>query len=189
MSLGSEFQLNVANRLNSRPFISALGLVTPEIREIEFGFPGGSHDPADCWVYKRTGTSLEMLFGFYDNFTPNDLICKVIEIGEQIEPGTGGTIQFNSKLCVSLSSSGSLTLSHHGLVAVIRRICRHTLERAIKIVAETQWNILISGKSPWPLEIGTTADISSMLDDLFQSAYCVEQAKRKIRQRPPLKVM
>ena len=181
MTSGSEFRESVTNYLRQRPLVTRLGQVISELEATEFGYPGGSHGSVDCWIYHRSGTRLEMLFGFYSNFTPHDLICKVMEVDGQLEPGEGASIQFNSNRCVHLSPSGPLVLRHHGQVTVKRAIARSALVATVRRVALTEWDNLISRKLPWPLEIGSLQDMQELLDDLFMYTYCIEQAKRHLR--------
>src|SRR5687768_4793039 len=77
------------------PVRTPRGVVGRERRESRFGFPLGGHEPVECWVYRPHGSSIELLFGFYSNFTDADLICKAIPEGQEVATGAGASIQFN----------------------------------------------------------------------------------------------
>lgn len=116
-SAAASFKASVQQWLKRRPRRTANGVVSNRFRSAEFGAArGGRHEPLQCWVYQRSGSGLEMLFAFYQNFTPYDLICKVLADGSSLQPGEGASIQFNSDRCVRALGRGTWSLSHHGRV-------------------------------------------------------------------------
>ena len=124
-----------------------------------------------------------MLFAFYQNFTPNDLICKVLAAGQDVRPGEGASIQFNADRCVRAAGRKAWGLAHHGRVTAGETISRDRLVHPIAGVVPAARQLLgdLTLKSAWPVTLGRTSDPAAMLDRLFVYAYCVEQGKRSIR--------
>jgi len=152
-----------------------------------FGHAGGSHGEIPCWAYRRTGTSLEMRFAFYANFTPDDLICKVLPVGGEI--GMGATIQFNGKKCAEDLGNGVIGLDHNLRLTVKKKsISRKVLVELITKSAPDAVKLLggLDAERGWPLRLGTTNDLPGLIDKMFVYAYCVEQAKRSHRGETPL---
>ena len=157
MQSSSLLRAKVSQFLESRPVPTKMGTVLPETRRCEFGFPGGSHTPTNCWVYGRTGTGLEMLFSFFNNFTPNDLLTKIVEAGATPMVGEGATLQFNADRCFRILSNNDIEVSHHGQVTVSRKVARRDLVAAINKGTPNAWSALqqkISQQTDWPLLLG-----------------------------------
>lgn len=151
-------------------------------RQVAFGTRLGGHGPLDCFVYERLGTSLEMLFAFYPNFTDNDLICKVVARGEA--PDTkGASIQFNGGRSVVPHPSDDLELRHAGSVTVGSAIKRAKLAELINRHASSVLSRFgdFDAATSWPFRIGTVGDFDALLDRLFDYAFAIEQAKRIVR--------
>jgi len=148
------------------------------------GHPCGEHEIPPLWVYSRAGNSLEMVFGFYHNFTPDDLICKVIPAGEYPLKGEGASLQFNGDLCTE-HVSDAIVLQHSGRITVRSAIKRDDL---LASVERDNKNIMQNAgfTGVWPVRIGSTAAIPALLDRLFLYTYCIEQAKRSFRGKPML---
>jgi hypothetical protein len=127
-----------------------------------------------------------MTFAFYDNFTHDDLICKVGPIGETA--GTGATIQFNGNESMVACGTRVVALCHHGLITVRHRISRAQLvETIIKKAPDAVQQLGgLDSEEGWPLQLGTTADFPELIDRIFVYAYSVEQAKRSLRGENPL---
>lgn len=183
----AHFRMTITNALAQRPLPTRAGEVQLPIREMLFGYRGGSHGFTPCWIYRRTGVDIEMMFGFYNNFTPDDLICKVLAINEEFHDGSGASLQFNGDVSTA-DEHGSVALSHSGRVTIGSAIGRGNLVEAIRAAAPDAVDALggLDGEHGWPLRLGTTSDVSSLLDRLFLYVYAVEQAKRWIREDPPL---
>lgn len=156
-------------------------------QNINFGFPAGGHGDIPCWTYAPRGAALVMHFGFYSNFTPDDLICKVSTSADSFRRGIGASLQFNSGLSVE---ADPLRLVHSGRVTVRTSVARATLlDEMEKTAPHAVRTLGINGVDAWPIEIGRTSDLPTMLDRLFLYAYAIEQAKRSIRREailPPL---
>lgn len=184
------FRTAFTKALAHRPLHTPQGVVAGERRGVLFGYPGGNHEPTQCWVYRAHGSGIELLFSFYDNFTANDLVCKSVAHGELPHAGAGATIQFNGNNCVGMER-GSLSLHHHGRVTVGAAVSRAQIVTAIRERAP-EANDALGGLDPttgWPLRIGTLRDIGALIDRLAVYAYAIEQAKRSLRGEtslPPL---
>lgn len=185
------FRAAIEVALDARPLGTPEGVVRGARRIASFGSPGGMHDSVDAWVYERRGSPLVMWFGFYSNFTPNDLICKVMRAGDTPEPGVGASIQFNGDECVAFGRSSGYALTHHGRVTVGTAVSRQRLAEAMRSADESAAADLgIAGDTTWwPIRIGETDQIGPLLDRLFRYAYLVEQAKRELREEAPLPVL
>jgi len=169
--------------LEQRPRTTDEGNVLHDTRILALGSPAGPHGEIDCWVYRTRLAPLEMCFAFYDNFTPDDLICKILPIGRITRDGEGATIQFNGDNCIRDAENGDVALCHEGHITV-----RHGIKRAdlVEVIATHAAEGLarLGGTdtlAAWPLLIGFTSDLSMLLDRLFAYAYCIEQAKRFLR--------
>lgn len=173
--------------LAQRPLRTPRGIVLLEMRSTRFGYPGGSHEPTECWAYRPHDGAVEMLLSFYSNFTDDDLICKVNPVGKGAHDGAGASIQFNGDNSVT-EERGVLTLRHHGRVTVTSAISRAALVETIRKNAADADAALggLDADHGWPLRIGSLADVTSLLDRLFLYAYAVEQAKRALRRDAPL---
>ena len=128
-----------------------------------------------------------MLLGFQKNFTPDDLFCKVIPIGEDLYEGAGASVQFNGDICTA-DEAGEVVLTHPGRVTVTSAVSRADLINAIRRVAPDADSAL-GGLDPahgWPLRLGDTANVSALPDRLFIYGYAVEQAKRSMRNESSL---
>lgn len=181
MEPGALFREKMEQFLAGRPVQTENGEVFSDTRHCEFGFPGGRHEPADFYVYKRKGTGLEMLFAFVRNFWPNDLFTKIVPAGDTPASGEGATLQFNADLCIGDGDE----LTHYGGVTVIKSVGRRDLVAAIENSAGDAWSTF--KPLAWPVNIGTAASPSSLLDKLFLYSYCIEQAKRTIRKKSLLR--
>lgn len=169
--------------LSQLPFSTPRGIVKRTRRGAHFGTPRGGHDPLDCWVYSAHESALELMFAFYSNFSPNDLICKIVLADQAPTDGEGATLQFNGNETVEDDGVNQI-LRHHGLVTVGTRIARADLLEQIGLHAR-EANIALGGIE-FPLFCGSTADIGTLLDRLFFYSYAVEQAKRSFRYEPAL---
>ncbi len=179
--------MTVTNALAQRPVLTRDGEVQPRIRDMLFGYRGGSHGFTPCWIYRRRGVDIEMMFGFYNNFTPDDLICKILTVNEAFHEGSGASLQFNGDVSTA-DDHGNVALNHSGLVTISSRLSRTDLVEAIRVAAPDVDNAFggLAAEHGWPLRLGTTADVPALLDRLFLYTYAVEQAKRWIRKDPPL---
>ena len=128
-----------------------------------------------------------MLFGFFSNFTPDDLACKAIITDDDVMSGAGATIQFNADRCVN-QVDDELILVHSGQVTVGNAIKRADLVSKIRSLAP-QADDALGGLDPedgWPLRLGGVSDLAALIDRTAVYVYAVEQAKRSIRVEPPL---
>lgn len=179
-SAGSRFRLALEELLEDLPLETSAGEVIEATTDEQFGFRGGNHEPTECLIYRPNGSDLEMRFGFYGNFTPDDIICKVVPIGADIPQGEGASLQLNADQCIRARRDGELILEHSGLVTVAgKRRSRADLLKAIGQTAPEALAML--GGLNWPYTIGSTDDIEQLLDTLFVYAFCIEQAKRFFR--------
>lgn len=127
-----------------------------------------------------------MLFAFYDNFTPDDLICKIVVKERTPTDGEGATLQFNGNE-ITEDGDGNPLLSHRGRVTVGGAIARAELLERISAHALEASDAL--GGIGFPLILGSPSIPGTMLDRLFLYAYAIEQAKRSLRGEsalPPL---
>ncbi len=181
-TVGRSFRQLLEAALSVRPFQTDQGVVTVETREIVFGSPAGAHESARCWIYKPHGAPVEMVFGFYANFTPHDLITKVVTPNVEIGPGIGASIQFNSDECITFEE-GHFSLHHHGRVTVGHGRSRAALVTCINEQAPDA-DRMLGGLNPahgWPLKLGNTSHLGALIDRLFLYSYAVETAKRMWR--------
>lgn len=163
-------------------------MVIDERPRLEMGCPRGRHESVRAWRYARDGGSLELLFGFYANFTPYDLITKVIASGDDPAPGAGASVQFNAKRCVH-EANGELALQHHGEVTVGMRISRSALVKGMRKHAGKAMALAglhVGLRGPWPVHLGTTTNFARLLEAIFCFTYAVEQVKRARRKESAL---
>lgn len=189
-AIGTRFRRLIEAALAVRPFQTDHGVVAAETREFDSGYPGGSHEPARCWIYRPHGLGLEMLFGFYSNFTPDDLITKVIPANAEIKKGIGATVQFNADRSVTPDGE-HFALHHHGLITVHHAMSREALVNCIREQAPDADRMLggLDVVQGWPLRLGSTDRLNDLIDRLFLYCFAVEQAKRSWRGEallPPL---
>jgi hypothetical protein len=179
----ASFRRAIEQWLTRRPRRTGDGVVGQDFRSAQFGSRAGGHEALQCWVYRRDGHGLEMLFAFYENFTAYDLICKVLAAGHSVRPDDGASIQFNADRCVRAVGRQTWALTHHGRVTAGETISKARLLHTVAAVAPTVDAKLGDLRRPaaWPLQLGRTSDPASLVDRLFLYAYCVEQAKRSIR--------
>lgn len=181
------FRARVTASLSVLPLRTARGSVLRERREANFGFPGGKHESIRCWVYRAHGSAVELLFGFYSNFTADDLLCKSMATGSSLPQGAGATIQFNADRCIDADGE-ILALHHSGAVTVGSGVGRRRLVEGIYDRAP-EAAVALGGLDVdhgWPFRVGSTGDIPELIDRLAIYAYAVEQAKRSIRGDSPL---
>lgn len=182
-----QFRADLTAYLASSP-TSARGAVLKKSRPVRFGYPGGNHRDSRVWVYRPRGVPhLEMVIGFFKNFTPDDLICKVIESGETITDGSGASIQFNANRCMTVNS-GEVALQHTGEVTLGTRLARADLLDGLRARAPQAY-LELGGDTffgSWPVLLGTVKAPGTLLDNLFLYAYGVEQVKRHRRGEGPL---
>ncbi|MCE9575756.1 MAG: hypothetical protein K8W52_21580 [Deltaproteobacteria bacterium] len=158
---------------------------------MRMGYPGGGHAVDPAWVFAHSGTGLEMVFQFFSNFTEHDLICKVVEAGEYPVSGEGASVQFNAGRCVE-PRGDEFALVHHGEVTVGQRVSRQNLVASLSAVcpdAMALAGIIDADPGSWPVTIGATTDVAELIDRLFVFAYCIEQAKRHLREEPALRAL
>jgi hypothetical protein len=181
------FRRDVERALATLPLQTPAGQVLPERREVDFGYPGGNHESTICWVYRRTGASVDVLFAFYKNFTDDDLLCKVVTRGQIPPVGSGASVQFHGEKSVTLCRTGP-TLAHTGDVTVGVRLTRRDLDEGLRMAAPEAMSAFIAGRAPtsdWPRVIGSTDDVPGLIDRLGCYAYAVEQVKRARRGEDP----
>ena len=176
------FRIFLESELKKLPFRCGSGVVQEEPQDVDFGFPGGRHPSTLCWVYERSDVRLDLVFGFYENFTDSDLITKVVPRGESPTPGSGASVQFNGDSSVLETAPDEWALMHHGKVTVGSSIPRADLVGHIEENARRAVDLLgPTALQAWPLVIGDTSDTKRLLDQLFVYVYAVEQGKRSIR--------
>jgi Domain of unknown function (DUF3883) len=183
IAAAARLKAKVTSCLSGLPFATPRGVVRAEVREARFGTPSGEHGGLHCWVYSAHESHLELIFAFYENFSPDDLICKVLPAGKGLAHGQGATLQFNGNDS-PIEEGSDVVLCHHGLVTVGKRIARADLLERIGQHAPSANDAL--GGIAFPFVCGTTANIGALLDRLFVYAYAIEQAKRSIRDEPLL---
>lgn len=178
-----KFRQELTTWLRQRPRETPVGRIQESTCRLAFGYPSGDHGEVDCWIYRRNPEPLEMYFAFYQNFTDDDLLCKVMPVGGVMRPGEGATIQFNGDECMKASGTGAVNLWHHGRVTVRHAISRAKLVETITVAAPEGLTYLrkLDPEQGWPLLIGGLDDPSSLVDQMFIYAYCIEQAKRYLR--------
>jgi hypothetical protein len=182
-ALGRAFERQMREYLVELPRRTPGGRVVPQTVAVNLGYPGGSHGETQYWRYTRKSAEFSMLFAFYRNFTPHDLICKVVRNGELPSFGDGASIQLNSDRTITQLSGGHLQLHHHGSVTVVYALKRERLWKLIQTTAPDEAEELgLTGPHDWPFVLGDTRAPGALLDRLFLYAYCIEQAKRKERQ-------
>lgn len=180
-----QFREEIEEFLEKLPFDTQCGSIAEYRSEAQFGFRTGFHSPVHLWVYLRNNSNLALHFGFYKNFTNNDLICKIVQRGVDISPGEGASIQFNANNSLRRDHSGAIWLQHEGrFTAKGKGIKRAVIIQAIGRVAPEVLPVL--GSVEFPYQIGSTSDIAALLDSLFAYAYAIEQAKRSLRDERPL---
>lgn len=187
MDIKKQFMDALTKYLNRGPETEG-GMIVPGKTGVRFGYPGGFHEPTSCWAYEPSGMpELTMLFDFFSNFTPYDLICKVIPTGDEIAPGAGASIQFNASRCVSVHN-GNLTFGHYGQVNANGTISRPALVAGFRNLAPVAFRELGGDEffSSWPVVLGALSDPGALLDNIFLYAYGVEQVKRAKRGDGPL---
>ncbi len=173
------FRNEIKSALANLPFQTPEGQVIRDDVRVSLGYPGGTHELPPLWLYQRKNTDLEMLFGFYSNFTEDDLICKVVNHSEVIKPGEGASVQFNGDRCIRPEGQNAL-LEHDGRITVGKPVARKTLLDLISSVCPKEM-ALAGIKGDWPVRIGATNDVSDLIDHLFLYCYCIEQGKRQIK--------
>jgi hypothetical protein len=163
-----------------------LGSIAPDKIAVRMGSPGGTHGDLSLWVYARTGTMLEMVVGFFELFTPDDVICKVVPAGEYPRSDEGASLQLNADRCLFLIED-QIALVHHGRVSASGSISRARLvEVMTELCPDEMRAVGIASEVSWPLELGRLGDLPALFDRLFLYAYCIEQAKRFKRNQSPL---
>lgn len=187
--LGPGFRRSFQSFLEGRPITTSRGVVLPDSRPTQFGYPGGSHQPNSCCVYRRKSSNTDLLLDFYSNFSTDDLITKVVQAGKTPHKGAGASVQFNMFQCLSKSKDGEICLGHKGVITVKTAISRPALVSLLKEICPSALeHFCIGGDKPgsWPVVLGSTADLPSLLDNLFVYSYAIEQIKRQIRGEVPL---
>lgn len=181
------FRESFTKFLASRP-TTAAGEVRKKQRSIAFGYPGGNHGAIECWEYRRNDAAPRMYLAFHRNYTPNDLIVKVADEGQELPPGCGASVQFNANYCVHRESPRVLALVHRGVVTVGSAISRARLIGAMQAAAPGALATL-GGLIPdrdWPHRLGDLRSPGALLDQIFLYGYCVEQGKRHLQALDPL---
>jgi len=179
------FRSAIEQRL-ARSLTTPLGSIARDPVAVRMGSPGGTHGDLSLWVYARTGTMLEMVVGFFELFTPDDLICKVVPAGEYPRSDEGASLQLNADRCL-FAIDDDIALIHHGRVSASGSISRARLiEVMTELCPEEMRAAGITGEASWPLELGRVSDLPALFDRLFLYAYCIEQAKRFKRHQSPL---
>jgi hypothetical protein len=182
------FMSKVSTYMDTHPTTNG-GRVLPTLRKVQFGFPGALHEVTNCWVYvPKTPRGVVMLVAFFNNFTPFDLLCKVLLEDEVVVLGAGASIQFNADRCVGDQLGGTIDLQHHGQVNARGTISRANLMAGFRLHAPAAFGAL-GGDAffrRWPVVLGSTAAPDRLLDTLFLYAYGVEQVKRLKREEAAL---
>lgn len=187
LSPHARFRAMLEEALRARPYETECGAVMSWTEVVGFGHPGGNHEPTTCWRYQHRSAGLDMLFGFYRNFSPNDLICKVVTARGKPAPGEGASIQLNGDESVFVSERDDLVLRHHGLLTVGTRLARTDLLALIIDAAPSEARVLgIADEKAWPFRIGLASRPAALLDRLFDYTFVIEQAKRRRRGEPAL---
>lgn len=190
-SPANRFRTKLTETLGQLPFITPRGMILPTRQLAHFGTPSGAHNPLDCWVYAPRTSELHLLFAFYKNFSPDDLICKVVSADDPEVDGEGATIQFNGKEGkrngLFKDQGDVVELCHHGLITVGTPIKRQRLLELIGTHAPRA-NQLLNGIN-FPFRIGDTDELAAFLDRLFLYAYAIEQVKRSLRDVQPLPLL
>ena len=181
------FRKKIESTLNKRPIKTANGNISKNLIDASMGCPMGGHEIEPLWLYQPKNADVEMLFGFYPNFTPNDLICKIVPPGEYPKAQEGASVQFNADRCIQYRG-GDYVLEHHGRITIRYAIARDKLMSAIETICPAAMKKARIG-GVWPVEIGTASDVSKFADQLFMYAYCVEQGKRQLRGETPLPII
>jgi len=179
--------------LNGKSIKTNNGKISDEKIVINAGYPGGYHVPVTCWHYKHDNSNLSFAFGFYSNFTENDLMCLVGKEENIRARGIGASVQFNSDKSVKLSATNSdFDFYHGGNITVRYAVKREVVANLInELVPDIAKKFLIHGKESWPVFIGSTNNMTEFIDNLFLYVYAIEQVKRKLRGKkllPPLDV-
>ena len=182
MTPAERFRDELKQALAVRPYNTPQGEVVTTMVDVLMGYPGGTHNVPPAWVYRHDDSGLEMVFQFYENFTVYDLVCKVINPGQYPTSGEGASVQFNSESCIK-SVPPYVALVHRGRVTVGSAIARHQLINLMSTACSQAMRSVGLSASPrsWPISLGNTGDVGTLLDRIFLYAYCVEQAKRTIR--------
>lgn len=184
------FRATLTRAVASGVVRSEFGTVPGGSEYLRLGCPGGFHPPAPFWRLEAAQAPIVMYFGFVPNFTPADLMCKVVAQGEAVPDGAGASVQFNGDLSYRAVAPGVWALCHHGRVTV-----RHSVSRARLLSALDEAAPGVSrffgglDVRAWPLELGRTDGLPAMLDATLVWAYGLEQAKRSLRGEgllPPL---
>lgn len=180
------FRRILETALKSLPQKTALGsIVGTEI--LRLGAPSKTHDEASFWRFESARTSHVLHFGFVNNFTPHDLMSKVSVAKEMPRHGAGASIQFNGDEAICQVEGGHLCLQHHGRVTVTHAIKRSDLiAQLAEVSPETIAHFGGIDEQHWPLRLGTTADLPTLIDNVFVWSFGVEQAKRSLRNEPLL---
>ena len=180
-----QFRAAIERRL-ARGLRTPLGTIARDRVPVRMGSPGGTHGDLTLWVYARTGTALEMVVGFFQLFTPDDVICKVVPAGAYPRADEGASLQLNADRCLSWRD-GQIVLGHHGRVSAGGSISRARLVGVMtELCPEEMRAAGIASELSWPLELGRLDDLPALFDRLFLYAYCIEQAKRFKRDQSPL---
>ena len=147
---------------------------------VRAGFHGGTHPDTACWEYRRKGTGLRMLFGFFENFTPDDLLVKVLDKSESPSNGLGATIQLNADQC--LMGPGP-QVCHSGRITVGKGSLKRDdlVSQFMNLAPEASARLGLSADQQWPILIGSASECAALLDSVFLYAYGVEQVKRHYR--------
>lgn len=186
LALREAFRDTIERALARRPVVTPRGHVARDRVAVRMGSPGGTHGELSTWVYARSGTELEMIVGFFELFTPDDVICKVVPAGAYPRSDEGASVQLNADRCLVLVDGG-IQLVHHGRVSASGSISRDRLcEVANELCPDELAALGLRDASSWPHVIGASSDVPALLDHLFDYAYCIEQVKRYKRQQSPL---
>ena len=183
---GKHFKGHLSKWLRGIPRKTPRGKVLKTRETVHFGSPGGAHEPVLCWDYRPDNIPIKMLFGFFRNYTPWDIICKVLPVEDHVKPGTGATLQLNSEN--SLDEYASI-LSHSGLITVKTRIPRARLFSLIcKLSPEVAEELKIDPKDTQQVTLGNVKHFSKLIDNLFSYACGVERSKSHLRNEPMLSI-
>ncbi|MEJ7601241.1 MAG: hypothetical protein WKG01_25275 [Kofleriaceae bacterium] len=184
-AMRERFRAAIERRL-ARGLHTPLGVIARNRVPVRMGSPGGTHGDLKLWVYARAGTELEMVVGFFQLFTPDDVICKVVPAGDYPRANEGASVQLNADRCLAMRDD-QIALGHHGRVSASGSISRARLVEMMSELCPDEMRAAgIASEASWPLELGRLEDLPALFDRLFLYAYCIEQAKRFKRDQSPL---
>jgi len=176
------FRQKLTDFIESADIRNDIGFIEKNKFIIYPGSRGGSHEDVECWLFKTFVNDLIMAFGFYANFSDNDLICKVGKMDTLQIKGLGASIQFNGNECIKPVENTNYKLLHYGKVTVGSSISRDKLANYIcELTPDIAKHFRIHTGDSFPVFLGSTLEFDKLIGNLFLYSYAIEQAKRSIR--------